>query len=601
MTVVPQDRFSRLFYRTCLVGCFLGIVATLYFIAGVSGHLGSPLLNLVTAIAILLAALFFLYVIIIQIRGEGRLGSLIWILILGILLAEVLLGLVPPWARDELTHHLATAKLYVLSGRIHEIPFAPYSYYPMLLDMLYIPFVKWGWDSIPKLIHGLFGFLTGVLIYAYLARRLSAIYGLLGFLFFVFTPAILRLSNWAYVDLGLVFYSLASLLCLLWWYDTQQPRWLILAGLSVGFALSTKPNGLLVFFLLCFAVVFLLGKIYQKNIYKVCGWTLLFLFFASITFSPWWIKNLIQTGNAFYPAFAGFFSSVGEGSSGGGAGVGIFGKRALLWGESWWEIAALPIRVFFTGRDDAAQHFDGVLNPMLILFLPWAFKGKWGEEKKLMFGFVVFYFLYALFLVDLRIRYLLPMVAPLVILLVYGVHNIYLRILHPSILVGGVVILLAFNGVYLWNYFQSVSPLGFLSGKESREGFLTRMLPDYPAMQYINQKLPSTAKIYFIFMGRRVYYSERAFFTDPNDNPSFLLKVIQTAKNEDEIKVEFQQKGITHLLLRHDLFLRFLNDNLMPSQIEEWNRFGERYVFPLFRQGRYGVYELHRRGSLIQR
>jgi len=593
VTVVPLDRFSQLFYRTCLVGCFLGFVATLYFIAGVSGHLGSPLLNLVTAIAILLAALFFLYVIIIQIRGEGRLGSLIWILILGILLAEVLLGLVPPWARDELTHHLATAKLYVLSGRIHEIPFAPYSYYPMLLDMLYIPFVKWGWDSIPKLIHGLFGFLTGVLIYAYLARRLSAIYGLLGFLFFVFTPAILRLSNWAYVDLGLVFYSLASLLCLLWWYDTQQPRWLILAGLSVGFALSTKPNGLLVFFLLCFAVVFLLGKIYQKNIYKVCGWTLLFLFFASITFSPWWIKNLIQTGNAFYPAFAGFFSSVGEGSSGGGAGVGIFGKRALLWGESWWEIAALPIRVFFTGRDDAAQHFDGVLNPMLILFLPWAFKGKWGEEKKLMFGFVVFYFLYALFLVDLRIRYLLPVVAPLVILLVYGVHNIYLRILHPSILVGGVVILLAFNGVYLWNYFQSVSPLGFLSGKESREGFLNRMLPDYPAVQYINQKLPSTAKIYFIFMGRRVYYCLRDYFHDPGDLAWSLVRMIQEAQSESGVKTKLEEKGLTHLLVRDELLQRFLRNNLSSEKQKLWDSFVALHLRGLFRDQRYSLYQVH--------
>lgn len=593
MTVVPLDRFSQLFYRTCLVGCFLGFVATLYFIAGVSGHLGSPLLNLVTAIAILLAALFFLYVIIIQIRGEGRLGSLIWILILGILLAEVLLGLVPPWARDELTHHLATAKLYVLSGRIHEIPFAPYSYYPMLLDMLYIPFVKWGWDSIPKLIHGLFGFLTGVLIYAYLARRLSAIYGLLGFLFFVFTPAILRLSNWAYVDLGLVFYSLASLLCLLWWYDTQQPRWLILAGLSVGFALSTKPNGLLVFFLLCFAVVFLLGKIYQKNIYKVCGWTLLFLFFASITFSPWWIKNLIQTGNAFYPAFAGFFSSVGEGSSGGGAGVGIFGKRALLWGESWWEIAALPIRVFFTGRDDAAQHFDGVLSPMLILFLPWAFKGKWGEEKKLMFGFVVFYFLYALFLVDLRIRYLLPVVAPLVILLVYGVHNIYLRILHPSILVGGVVILLAFNGVYLWNYFQSVSPLGFLSGKESREGFLNRMLPDYPAVQYINQKLPSTAKIYFIFMGRRVYYCLRDYFHDPGDLAWSLVRMIQEAQSESGVKTKLEEKGLTHLLVRDELLQRFLRNNLSSEKQKLWDSFVALHLRGLFRDQRYSLYQVH--------
>jgi hypothetical protein len=336
-----------------------------------------------------------------------------------------------------------------------------------------------------------------------------------------------------------------------------------------------------------------LGKTYQKNIYKVCGLTLLFLFFASIPFSPWGIKNLFQTGNAFYPAFAGFFSSVGEGSSVGGGGIGIFDKRALLWGESWWEIAALPIRVFFTGRDDQAQHFDGVLNPMLILFLPWAFKGKWGAEKKLMFSFALFYFLYALFLVDLRIRYLLPMVAPLVILLVFGVHNIYLRILHPSILVGSVVLLLAFNGVYLWNYYQSVLPLGFLSGKESREGFLNRMLPDYPALQYINQKLPSTAKIYFIFMGRRVYYCVRDYFHDPGDLAWSLVRMIQEAQNENGVKTKLEEKGLTHLLVRHELLQGFLRNNLSSEKQKLWDSFVALHLRGLFRDQRYSLYQVH--------
>ncbi len=593
MTVAQQDRFTQLFYRTCLVGCFLGFVATLYFIAGVSGYLENPLLNFTTAIAILLAALALLYVIVIEMRGEGRLGSFVWILILGIVLAEVLLGLVPPWARDELTRHLAIPRLYVRAGRIHEIPFAPYSYYPMLLDMLYVPFVKWGWDSLPKLVHGLFGFLTGVLVYAYLARRLSPIYGLLGFLFFISTPVILSLSNWAYVDLGLIFYSLASLLCLLWWYDTPQPRWLILAGLSVGFCLATKPNGLLVFFLLCFVVVYLLGKTYQKDVYKVCGWTLLFLLFAWIPFSPWAIKNLIQTGNAFYPALAGFFGSVGGGGGGGGVDAGIFGKRALFWGESWWEIAALPIRVFFTGRDDDPQHFDGVLNPILILFLPWAFKGKWTEEKKLIFGFVAFYFLYALFLVDLPIRYLLPIVAPLVILLVYGVHNVYLRILHPSILVGGVILLLAFNGFCLWNYFQSVSPLGFLIGRESRESFLHRRLPDYPAVKYINQKLPSTAKIYFLFMGGRVYYCLRDYIHDSGDQAWSLVSMIREARNASGVKTRLEAMGLTHLLVRDEMLQRFLRNNLSNEKRKLWDAFVALHLRRLFQQRRYSIYQIH--------
>ena len=201
----------------------------------------------------------------------------------------------------------------------------------------------------------------------------------------------------------------------------------------------------------------------------------------------------------------------------------------------------------------------------------------------------------------MRIRYLLPIVAPLVILLVYGIHNLYLRVPRPWILIAGVLLLVAWNGVYLARYYPSVSPLAYISGKETREGFLNRMVPGHPAVDYINQNLPSTARVYFIFSGRRVYYSQRGVFHDTNDNPWFLLNAIRTAKNEDEIKGKLRQEGITHLLLRHDLLLRFLNNNLMPSQKEIWSRFGDRHLVPLFRQGRYGVYGLGNGGSLIQR
>ncbi len=229
---------------------------------------------------------------------------------------------------------------------------------------------------------------------------------------------------------------------------------------------------------------------------------------------------------------------------------------------------------------------------MLILFLPWAFKGKWVEEKKLLSGFALFYFLYAFFLTDLRIRYILPIVPPLVILLVYGVHNVYLRIVHPSFLFGGVILLSTLNGVYLWNYFQVVSPLEYVTGKESKETYLSRVLPEYPAIQYINQNLPSNAKIYFLFMGRRVYYCQRDYFHDNGEYPSFFLRIMRESRDEGEVTVRVHQKGITHLLVRLDLFLRFLNDNLTTPQKEMLVRFQARHLALLYEGGGYGVYEV---------
>ena len=599
-----DDRFSLLLYRTSLSGCLLGGSATLYLLGGVSGLVSNPLLNIATAAGVSLAAVFFLYAFFVSMLHKSWWRLLLWLLILLVLGAEIVLGFLPPTARDELTHHLAIPKLYVKAGRILEVPFAPYSYYPMLLDMLYTPWVRWGWDSIPKLIHGLYGFMTGILLYAYLARRLNAIYGLMGFFLYVFTPAILRLSNWAYVDLGLTFYSTAALLCLLRWIEAReirnppssirnfQFRWLILAGLSAGFAVATKPNGLLVFLLLFFVLLFLMaGRVHRDGIGKVTSQIFLFALLALLTLSPWLLKNAAWTGNPFFPFFTGFFGGGGE--SGGEPGLGLLDRRRLLYGESWWQISALPLRLFFFGQDDRPQYFDGVLNPILILFLPWSFKGKWREEKRLLFAFSFLYLLYAFFLADLRVRYILPIVPPLVILLVYAVHNIYLRIVHPSLLYGAVILLLATNGVYLWNYFQALSPLGYLRGHESREAYLTRVLPDYPSLQFINQRLPSTAKVYFLFMGRRVYYCEREYFHDGGDNPWVLLRIIQSAREGNDIRVKFRERGLTHLLVREELLGRFLANNLTSEQSKVWGSFAGGHLMGLFHSRGYSVYRIH--------
>ncbi|MDP6179754.1 MAG: hypothetical protein QGG48_07680, partial [Desulfatiglandales bacterium] len=118
------DCFLLLFGRTCLVGLLLGFGATFYLLVGLAGLIGSPVPNMVIAALALLAALFFLYFYLVRLP-EGRwLGLLIWSLILLILICEIVLGLVPPVLRDELTHHLALPKLYAKEGKIFSVPFA---------------------------------------------------------------------------------------------------------------------------------------------------------------------------------------------------------------------------------------------------------------------------------------------------------------------------------------------------------------------------------------------------------------------------------------------------------------------------------------------
>jgi hypothetical protein len=233
-----------------------------------------------------------------------------------------------------------------------------------------------------------------------------------------------------------------------------------------------------------------------------------------------------------------------------------------------------------------------VLNPILILFLPWAFKGKWGEEKKLLFGYAIFFLLYSFVLVDLRIRYILPIVPPLVILLVYALHNLYLRVSRPVFLYLGVAFLLSLNGVYLWSYFREVSPLLYLSGKESRDAYLSRMLPDYPAFQYVNQNLPPTAKVYLLFMGRRAYYCDRDYFHDPGEGAWTLIHMVRGSRNGNDVRAKLEERGLTHLVVRERLLGPFLSNNLTSEEWTRWQTFAQSYLQGLFHSRGYSVYRI---------
>lgn len=591
-----EPRFAQLLTRTCAVGALLGLAGTIYLLAGLAGLVHNAVLNLSIAAALLAALGFFLYHFFAAFGAVNWLGRVIWLAILVLLIVEAVLGLLPPTSRDELTHHLAIPRLYAEAGRIVEVPVAPYAYYPMLVDMLYTPWVYWGYDFVPKWIHALYGALTGLLIYAYLGWRMNALYGLLGAFFFLSTPVVLRLSHWGYIDLGITFYTTAALLMLLRWRQARDDMAaLALAGLSLGFALATKPNGLVAALILALLFALILAKPPRKSLLASLHEAVLLGGLTLLPLLPWTIKNWWQTGNPFYPFFPSWFT-VKAGAvldSASFAGVGIFDKRELLYGEDIWQIIALPLRLFFSGQDDNPQYFDGVVMPILILLLPWAFTGKWAAEKKLLGGFALLTLLFAIFLVDLRVRYVLPLVPPLVLLMVYGVFNIYTRIKRPAVLFTVLLGFGAWQGAYLWKYAVAADGWNFLIGAESRDQYLARMLPEYSALQFINRQTPADAKIYLLFVGRRAYYCQRNYFHDGGDLPGFLLAAIRKAKDSAELEQSLRRKQITHLLLREDLLTGFLTHNLGAEQARLWNEFATNRLQVKFRERGHALYQLN--------
>jgi len=200
------------------------------------------------------------------------------------------------------------------------------------------------------------------------------------------------------VDLGLVFFSTASLMDLFKWIESRfQIKHLVLSAFCCGLALGVKYNGLIVLFLLTVFVSLLYERqaltdaAEKKEIsvksslnrqLRAIGWGALFCLIALMVFSPWMIRNYIWKDNPVYPLYNSLFNPPKVAvASASGAGVqpdaqniispenkkkssswGPFAIRKVVYKEAWWEIALIPVRNFFQGRDDDPCYFDGKLN-----------------------------------------------------------------------------------------------------------------------------------------------------------------------------------------------------------------------------------------------
>jgi 4-amino-4-deoxy-L-arabinose transferase-like glycosyltransferase len=526
-----------------------------------------------------------------------------WVFLLGLLVLVVLciafLSLVPPVNKDELVHHLAVPKLYLQHGGMVEIPFMDFSYYPMNVDLLFLIPLYFGNDILPKFIHFGFALLTAGLLYRYLKRRTGVSYALLGVVFLLSIPVIVKLSISAYIDLGVVFFSFASLLLLLKWAESGlKKKFLIFSGVMAGLAMGTKYNALLTTAILALFVPLLYERHGKGGFFRSALLGLLFLTVALMVFSPWMVRNYSWKKNPIYPLYEHRFNPPKSAASGEdqdrddsiSSGLGVFVIREKIYQEKGWEIALVPLRIFFEGQDGSPKQFDGELNPFLLLFSLLAFwrmkEDREGlkAEKKIMIAFVALFFAIAFFTSDLRIRYIAPIIPPLVILSVLGLVKATSfvqsikggRARAAGFLVVGsaVAFALVLNGRYLLGQFESVQPFTYVSGEVSRDEYIARYRPEYPAMKYINENLPSNAFVSFLFLGKRGYYCDRNYVYDEIQVGGFFRE----ARAPENIFDSFARSGITHLLLYDPLLQKWIKNSFSDEKIKIINDFFINYT-----------------------
>jgi hypothetical protein len=281
-----------------------------------------------------------------------------------------------------------------------------------------------------------------------------------------------------------------------------------------------------------------------------------------------------------------------------------FAVRKVIYGESWWEIALIPVRIFFQGQDDNPKYFDGQLNPFLF-FLPFfAFlhlrknPASLRVEKKIFILFAILFILYTYSTTVIRIRYVAPIIPSLVILATLGLHQIARMIPHRKatqpagyragcIIILGTIIL-AWNASYILKQFQYVDPFSYISGRVSRDTYIAKYRPEYSIYQYANRHLAHNVKILGLFLGNRLYYSDREIIFGVD----MFKKIVDRADTDQKLLKVLGEKGFTYLIIRFDLFNQWTNKQFDDEKKEMLKIFFAEHVKHLLSKDGYGLFEL---------
>ncbi len=537
----------------------------------------------------------------------------------------MLLASVPPVSRDAMTHHLAVPRLWIERGILAELPEINFSYYPQLLDLLYMVPIHAGVDFAAKYLHFVFALLTAAIIYLFVRRRIGAAWGALAGLMFLTVPVILKLSVTVYVDLGLIFFSAGALFAIVLWLENPaRYKWLLIAAVCSGLALSTKYSALVSFFVMSVALpLFFLRESgtdarAQANAVKFGA---LFVVVSLLVFSPWMIRNATLTGNPMYPLMQGIFGYRVTDATNADTDAIVHASvvideqlrdrpkamspllvRKLVYEESLPYTLLIPLRIFYEGQDDDPKYFDGRLN-LLLLLLPlaliYAARRQRFEQKELpVFAAYVALVLLLTFLTkDIRARWISVIIPPLVVLSAYSLYllnelmaNRYpgKSVVHPATIV---VVALYFlpNLFYSLDLYRKIDPLPVISGQLGRDAYITEHRPEYSAISAANATVPDDGKVLGLFIGKRLYY----FDVDAIVLNEVFTSIAEGAASAADIAGSLRALGYTHIVTNNHLFGEWMSRTDDATRLRVGN-FAAQHVNELHAVGAYGFYEIVR-------
>jgi 4-amino-4-deoxy-L-arabinose transferase-like glycosyltransferase len=454
---------------------------------------------------------------------------------------------VPPVFYDALIYHLGIPNQYLINHTIRFLPNAFHSHHPFLIQNLFSICLLLGRHSTPKLLVLMFAIFNGVSLSLFAARFFNRPISWLAGGIFVLTPSILITGSLVNVDLGFSLYTLLTLYALCMWARKKEKKWLILSAIMTGFSLGTKYTAIIFCLGLCLlCLFFLLIKERQSLRYSVKV-IIIYVFIALSVGSGWYIKNLVWTKNPFYPKWADVWGNpkIPEEN------LAVFNASAHAYDakdNTRNSIFSLPL--------DLVLHPEwfgvgGTIGPLLFILLPLAFIP---DKKNKVYSMLILYcitYYFAWAFTFRMTRFALPLFAILILL----ATNTLIRLFQSKKNLFSYIIVIVFVLGFSYNIYYSIStfsrvynPWKYLTGKETEESYLSRVILSYPIFRYINDNLPSNSRI--LFLGETVnFYCLRDVISSTAFDINPIVPVFKNAKTKEDVYAYLKLMGVTHLLI----------------------------------------------------
>jgi hypothetical protein len=161
----------------------------------------------------------------------------------------------------------------------------------------------------------------------------------------------------------------------------------------------------------------------------------------------------------------------------------------------------------------------------------------------------------------------MPIIPFFAVFTTFGVKNLYEARGLKYVSLTLAVLFFAFNINYAKGLYERYRPFQYLFGKETRHGYLTRVLPDHEAVVFANKTLPKDARVMLVFTGERGYYWERPYFYGDRTGNSFRW-MVRDSGGPGPFMQRLNAMGITHIFLNDAILWSFASNNLSPEEVK---------------------------------